>query len=163
MAKAMFVWPYPNKKDLFSRVIQAVDGKDAPVHAVIVLKDSYVEALPQGTVQSPLGKYSDRPYEIYEVPVLHTECADAIAHLLIGRLYGWISCFAGWLRDRWGIKVPWVSTSFDDCSEDLLIWLRGQTLVQDLFGIESPMSITPKDLRDEIIRKGGILIEKNLR
>jgi hypothetical protein len=159
VAKIMFVWPYPNNKSILQKVIQGVDGEDAPVHVVCVLDNAYLEALSRGIVLSDLGKYANRRYEIWEVPVLHPECSDAIAQLLVGRRYGWISCLAGLLRDKFGIRVPWVSTSFDNCSETGLIWLRGQTPIQDLFGIESPMGITPKDLLDETKAKEGVKLE----
>jgi hypothetical protein len=164
MAKIMFVWPW-SASDTVGQIIQSVEGAGEPTHVACVLdyaimEAAIMEAAINGVILSPLDEYKARKHEIWELPVIHPEVSDAIVHLLVGRKYGWISCFAGLLRDKFGIKVPWVSTIYDNCSETGLIWLRGQTPIQPLFGIESPMSITPKDLYNEVKAKGGYIVEK---
>lgn len=157
-AKIMFLWPTgPN--DIIGDVIQAGEGgNDEPTHVAVVLDDCLLEATALGVRKTPLDKYANRRHEVWEISVPYPEHGVIAAQLLEGRQYGYLSCVAGLLRDKFHIKVPFVDNYHDDCSETGTIYLRCEGM--NLFNDESPMNITPKDLYHEVQRLGARCIEK---
>jgi hypothetical protein len=99
-----------------------------------------------------------RRREVWTVSVPYPEHGIIAAQLLEGRKYGYLPCLAGFLRDKFNIKVPFINSYYDDCSEVGTIYLR--CMGMELFGIDNPAGITPKDLYDEIQRWGARLVEK---
>jgi hypothetical protein len=157
-AKIMFLWP-TGPHDLIGHFVQSGEGGiDEPCHVAIVLDDCLLEATILGVRKTPLDRYKRRRCEIWQIEVPYPEHGVIAAQLLEGRKYGWLSCIAGWLRDKFRIKVPFVDSYHDDCSETGTIYLRCMGL--KLFAEDNPTAITPRDLYDELRRLGGELVER---
>lgn len=157
-AKIMFLWPTgPN--DIIGDAIQFGEGGiDKPTHVAVVLDSSLLEATALGIRKTSFNRYSCRHREIWEISVIHPEFIDLAVQILLGRKYSYLSCLSGLFRDKFGIKLPLVNCCQDDCSETATIFLA--CLGRNLFNNDDPSGITPKDLYEEIQRRGGRLVEK---
>jgi hypothetical protein len=157
-AKIMFLWP-TDSTDILGKIIQTGEGgEDDPTHVAVVLDSCLLEATALGVRKTPLPKYAHRRRQVWEIEVPEPTHRVLAAEILEGRSYSYLACFSGLLRDRFGIKLPFVSCCQDDCSEVGTIYLRCQGL--EVFGIENPATITPQDLYEEMQRLGGRLVEE---
>jgi hypothetical protein len=154
-AKIMFLWP-ASKNDIIGKIIQSVEGEDQPTHVAVVLEDSLLEATSIGVRQTNRDRYEVRRREIIEIEVLHKECANVATAMLLGRGYSYFSCLMGFFRKK-GLKLPF-NSPYDDCSEVGTLFLRSQGL--NVFGWDNPAGIRPDELRQELLRLGGRVIEQ---
>ncbi|SDD90451.1 hypothetical protein [Sporomusa acidovorans] len=154
-AKIMFLWP-TSENDLVGKIIQSVEGPDQPTHVAVVLEDSLLEATSIGVRQTDRNRHINRRREIIEIKVPHPECANVATAMLLGRGYSYFSCLMGYFRKK-GIKFPF-NSPYDDCSEVGTLFLRSQGL--NVFGWDNPAGIRPDELRQELLRLGGKVIEQ---
>lgn len=158
IAKIMFLWP-TGSNDILGKIIQAGEGgADEPTHVAVVLGSCLLEATALGVRKTPLPKYTQRRRQVWELDVPEPAHGVLAAEILEGRSYSYLACFSGLLRDQFGMKLPFVSCCQDDCSEVGTIYLRCQGL--DVFGMDNPAAITPRDLYGEVLRLGGRLVEE---
>ena len=156
-ARIMFCWPQ-DRYDALGHVIEwGEDNTDAPCHVVVVLPDCLGEALAGGFMLTPLDKYVHRHHRTFDLEVPYPELSEAAITYLRHFRYGYLSCVYGLLRDKFHVRLPWVPTAQEDCSQAGTEFISFQG--RRLFGLDNPAGITPYDLLNKFLSVGATEVD----